>query len=80
MPTRPFISGCGDNARYIFDIVEWEADVNKPNAQKVNAKYKEKYGNNLTGEAVDAYVAMYVLADALERAGSSGSLLPSAKP
>ncbi len=65
-----FISGCGDNARYIFDIVEWEADVNKPNAQKVNAKYKEKYGNNLTGEAVDAYVAMYVLADALERAGS----------
>ncbi len=65
-----FISGCGDNARYVFDIVEWEADVNKPNAQKVNAKYKAKYGNNLTGEAVDAYVAMYVLADALERAGS----------
>ncbi len=68
-----FISGCGDNARYIFDIVEWEADVNKPNAQKVNAKYKEKYGNNLTGEAVDAYVSMYVLADALERAGSLDS-------
>ncbi|MGD9369128.1 MAG: ABC transporter substrate-binding protein, partial [Desulfobacteraceae bacterium] len=29
-----------------------------------------KYGQNLTGEAVDAYVAMYVLKDALERAGS----------
>nr|WP_242012275.1 ABC transporter substrate-binding protein [Pseudodesulfovibrio cashew] len=65
-----FLSGCGDNAKYIFDIVEWEADVNKPGAQEVNAKYKATYGNNLTGEAVDAYVAMYVLADALERAGS----------
>lgn len=65
-----FLSGCGENARYIFDIVEWEADVNKPGAKEANAKYREKYGNNLTGEAVDAYVAMYVLADALERAGS----------
>lgn len=65
-----FLSGCGENARYIFDIVEWETDVNKAGAKEVNDKYKAKYGNNLTGEAVDAYVAMYVLADALERAGS----------
>jgi ABC-type branched-subunit amino acid transport system substrate-binding protein len=34
------------------------------------AKYKAKYGANLTGEAVDAYVAMYVIADALERSAS----------
>ncbi|CCH50207.1 ABC transporter substrate-binding protein [Pseudodesulfovibrio piezophilus] len=65
-----FMSGCGDNAKYIFDIVEWEADVNKAGAKEVNAKYKERYGNNLTGEAVDAYISMYMLADALERAGS----------
>jgi branched-chain amino acid transport system substrate-binding protein len=65
-----FLSGCGDNAKYVFDIVEWETDVNKAGAKAVNDKYKAKYGNNLTGEAVDAYVAMYVLADALERAGS----------
>jgi len=65
-----FLTSCGENAKYVFDIVEWEADVNKPTAQKVNAAYKAKYGNNLTGEAVDAYLAMYVLADALERAGS----------
>ncbi|TVM16905.1 ABC transporter substrate-binding protein [Oceanidesulfovibrio indonesiensis] len=65
-----FLSATGDNAKYVFDIVEWETDVNKPGAKEVNAKYKERYGANLTGEAVDAYVAMYVLADALERAGS----------
>lgn len=65
-----FISGTKDNSRYMFDIVEWETDVNKPNAKETNDKYKAKYGSNLTGEAVDAYVAMYVIADALERAGS----------
>ena len=65
-----FLKAAGDNAKYIFDIVEWETDVNKPGAKEANAKYKAKYGYNLTGEAVDAYLAMYVLADALERAGS----------
>lgn len=65
-----FLKAAGDNAKYLFDIVEWETDVNKPGAKEANEKYKAKYGQNLTGEAVDAYVAMYVLADALERAAS----------
>jgi branched-chain amino acid transport system substrate-binding protein len=65
-----FIKATGKNARYLFDIVEWETDVNKPGAREANEKYNQKYGQNLTGEAVDAYVAMYVLKDALERAGS----------
>lgn len=65
-----FLSATGDNSKYVFDIVEWEADVNKAGAKEVNDKYKESYGTNMTGEAVDAYVAMYVMADALERAGS----------
>jgi branched-chain amino acid transport system substrate-binding protein len=65
-----FLKATGNNARYYFDIVEWETDVNKPGAKEANAKYKAKYGYNLTGEAVDAYLSMYVLKDALERAGS----------
>lgn len=65
-----FLTATGKNAQYLFDIVEWETDVNKPGAKEANEKYKAKYGQNLTGEAVDAYVAMYVLKDALERAGS----------
>ena len=65
-----FLQATGNNARYMFDIVEWETDVNKPGAKEANAKYKAKYGENLTGEAVDAYLAVYVLADALERAAS----------
>ncbi len=65
-----FIKAAGKNARFIFDIVEWETDVNKPGAKEINAQYKDKYGYNLTGEAVDAYLSMYLIKDALERAAS----------
>jgi branched-chain amino acid transport system substrate-binding protein len=65
-----FLKAVGKSAQYMFDIVEWETDVNKPGAKEANEKYKAKYGTNLTGEAVDAYLAMYVLKDALERAAS----------
>jgi branched-chain amino acid transport system substrate-binding protein len=65
-----FMKAAGKNAQYLFDIVEWETDLNKPGAKEANDKFKGKYGYNLTGEAVDAYLAMYVIKDALERAGS----------
>ncbi len=65
-----FLTATGKNAQYLFDIVEWETDVNKPNVKEINAKFKQKYGYNLAGESADAYIAMYVMADALERAGS----------
>jgi branched-chain amino acid transport system substrate-binding protein len=65
-----FLKATGMNARYMFDIVEWETDVNKPGAKEANTKFKAKYGQNLTGEAVDAYLAMYVIKDVLERAAS----------
>lgn len=65
-----FLEAAGENARYIFDIVEWETDVNKPGVAEINAKFKAKYGYNLAGESVDAYVAVYTIADALERAAS----------
>lgn len=65
-----FLTAAGKNAQYIFDIVEWETDVNKPGAKETNEKYKSKYGTNLTGEAVDAYLAMYLIKDVLERSAS----------
>jgi len=65
-----FLKATGSNARYLFDIVEWETDVNKPGVKEINEKFKTRYGYNLAGEAVDAYIAMYVIKDALERAGS----------
>jgi branched-chain amino acid transport system substrate-binding protein len=68
-----YLKAAGKNAKYLFDIVEWETDVNKPGADKTNEKFKRLYGYNLAGESVDAYVAMYVLADVLERSKSLDS-------
>lgn len=65
-----FLTAAGKNAQYVFDIVEWETDVNKAGAKETNEKYKSKYGTNLTGEAVDAYLAMYLIKDVLERSAS----------
>jgi branched-chain amino acid transport system substrate-binding protein len=65
-----FLKAVGKNGQLLFDIVEWETDVNKPGAKEINQKFKTKYGYDLAGESADAYIAMYTLADALERAGS----------
>lgn len=63
----------GDNCEYFFDISTWEPDVNRPFSNEVNEKFKQKYGYGMNAEAVKAYVAMYIIADALERAGSADS-------
>jgi len=60
----------GDNSEYFFDISTWEPDVNRPFSKEVNEKFKQKYGYPMNAEAVKAYTAMYVIKDALERAGS----------
>lgn len=65
-----FLENCKKNAEYIFDEVEWEADLGKAGVKEANEKFKKRYGYNLAGESVDAYTSMYVIADALERAGS----------
>jgi branched-chain amino acid transport system substrate-binding protein len=65
-----FIAAVGKNAEYLFDIVEWEADLNRPGLMATNDKFKAKHDQNLNGEAVDAYAAMYLIKDVLERAAS----------
>jgi branched-chain amino acid transport system substrate-binding protein len=66
-----FIPNTGKNSLYHFDAVEWEADLNRPGLKETNAKFKERYGYNISPEAANVYASMYVLTDALERAGSA---------
>lgn len=65
-----FIAAAGKNAEYLFDIVEWETDLNRPGLKATNDKFKAKHGQNLNGESVDAYAAMYLIKDVLERSAS----------
>ena len=66
-----FIPNTGKNSLYHFDAVEWEADLNRPGLRETNQKFKDRYGYNLSAEAANVYASMYVLKDALEKAGSS---------
>jgi branched-chain amino acid transport system substrate-binding protein len=66
-----FRKNCGANAEYMFDVVEWEADLSKPGIPELNAEFKKRHGFDLAGESVDAYASVYVIADALEKAGST---------
>jgi len=68
-----FIPNTGKNSLYHFDACEWEADLNRPGLKETNAKFKERYGYNISPEAANVYASMYVLKDALERAGSADS-------
>jgi branched-chain amino acid transport system substrate-binding protein len=66
-----YLAAVGKSAEYLFDIVEWETDLNRPGLKETNAKFKKLHGYNLTGEAVDAYASMYLIKDVLERAKST---------
>lgn len=66
-----FLAAAGKNAEYLFDIVEWETDLNRPGLKETNDKYKQRFGSNMNGESVDAYAAMYVIQAALEKAAST---------
>ncbi len=66
-----FLKAVGKNADGIFDIVEWETDLNKPGVKEANAKFNKLYGYNLAGEAVDAYASTYLIKEALEKAAST---------
>lgn len=66
-----FLTAAGKNAEYLFDIVEWETDLNRPGLVETNEKFKKLYGYNMNGESVDAYAAMYLIKEVLEQAGST---------
>jgi branched-chain amino acid transport system substrate-binding protein len=69
--SQAFIKGTGKNCENIFDISQWEPDINRPGIATLSAEFKKRYTFDLTAEMVDAFVSVYVIADALERAQST---------
>jgi branched-chain amino acid transport system substrate-binding protein len=61
----------GKNCENMFDVVEWETDLNRPQIPALNKEFKELHKIDLAGESVDAFSSVYVIADALERAKST---------
>ncbi len=68
-----FITTLGDDANYVLSREVWAADLGtaKPIIQQVNELYRQKYGADLTGNSARAFTGLMVMADAINRAGST---------
>ena len=68
-----FLKSLGKDGYYILSREVWALDLgkNKPLIEKVNKLYKEKFGSNMNGNAARAFTGILVLAEAINRAGST---------
>ncbi len=68
-----FVETLGDDANYVLSREVWALDLGeaKPLIAEVNDLYRQKYGANLTGNSARAFTGLIVLAEAINRAGST---------
>ena len=68
-----FVQSAGELAEYHFNIFPYSPDLflAKPWVRTVDENFKKEYGVPLSNEPVFAYVDIFILADVLERAGST---------
>ena len=67
-----FLKGAGDTAEYTISITQWTPDAQWTGSREWAAKFRERYGSEPGYHAVQAYVALKILADAITRAGTVG--------
>ncbi len=68
-----FLDSLGKDGEYIMSREVWALDLakSKPIIKQVNDMYHEKYGKDMNGNSARAFTGMLVLADAINRAGST---------
>lgn len=63
-----YVEQLGDMAEGSFTLVEYSKYA--AGGEELNTRFRERFGADITGNSAYAYQAVYVLADALERAGT----------
>jgi branched-chain amino acid transport system substrate-binding protein len=66
-----FYKDLGKDAEYVFSVGSWNYDINCPEVPAISAAYQKRFGEFLMEHAGEAYVMIWVLADAIERAAST---------
>jgi len=66
-----FQKGLGKDAEYVYSVGSWNYDINCPEVPKFAAEYEKRHGEFLQEHAGEAYVMLWVIADAIERAAST---------
>src|SRR6185295_7625168 len=67
-----FLKGAGDTAEYTVSITQWTPDAAWSGSRDWAVKFRARYNSEPSYHAVQAYVSLKVLADAITRAGSPG--------
>jgi branched-chain amino acid transport system substrate-binding protein len=65
-----FWQGLGTDAEYIFSVGSWAMDISCPSVPWFATAYEEEYGEFLMEHAGEAYVMLWVIKEALEKAAS----------
>jgi len=65
-----FTEMLGKMADYIFQVAYMSENMKLPSAIKFHQNMMKKYGKPATGDAAYSYTGMYILRDAIEKAGS----------
>ena len=66
-----YIANLGPLAEHSFTVGEWNPDIKKAGAAALAKRFQAKFGLPMNGHAAETYMATMVLADGLERAGST---------
>lgn len=68
-----FLQALKDDGNYILTREVWSKDLatTKPLAGTINQMFRERYGTDMNGNSARAFTGMLVLADAINRAGST---------
>jgi branched-chain amino acid transport system substrate-binding protein len=68
-----FLQVLGEDGNYILTRATWSEDLaeTKPLVGTVAQMFRERYGTDMNGNSTRAFTGMFVLADAINRAGST---------
>jgi len=66
-----FYKDLGKDADYVFSAASWNNDINCVDVSRIADSYEKRYGEFLMEHAGEAYVMMWVIADAIDRAAST---------
>ena len=66
-----FLDIVGGIGNYFYAIAKFDADLNRPMEKKFEAKMQKEHGISVNHHSAALYAAVYVIKDALERAGTT---------
>ena len=66
-----FLKGAGDTAEYTISVTQWTPDAKWTGSREWADKFRSRFNYEPSYHSVQAYMSLIVLADAIERAGST---------